>query len=477
MSYKINFYTLSKRHNSTLQPTGKGAEMTCELMSRESILRPVFTVQDPTPFVYNYAYIPVFSRYYWINDCRWDNGLWVLSMSVDVLASWKSAIGSYSGYVLRSAYASNGNIKDTFYPAKTNPSHSVKIINLNWQDELSNGRYVVGVISGSNSNAGSVSYYVMTPIQFNAFCDAIYANTGDWLNSANINDISTDLLKTLFNPFEYVVSAMWFPFTVPTDGVTVNNIPLGWWSIPVSGARLYSEAVVFFDYTFTPDPHPQAATRGAYLNSAPFTTLTLDFQPFGMIPLDASIVCGQSLTLNVYVDYISGTACLHITQNSGQTILYSAATQIGVPIQISGRQPNIASFLAGSIASNFNTGLLSDINKVMGDMTSAFFGERSQMGGKLSSIANAASQGLQRLMSNGSNGSRAQILPEAYLAQDYMLLADENIAEFGRPLYETRQISTIPGYIQMGENDISFAGLEPEITEVRGYLQTGFFYE
>ena len=487
MAYTVNLYTFSKKKNSTAQPAGTGTEFNCKIKDGSGILNPTLILDFRNVLVQpqslNYVYISEFSRYYYITDWSYISGLWECSLVVDVLASWKSAIGSYTGYVLRASSASNGNIKDTFYPAKTNPTHSVKVISLGWQDELSNGRYVVGIVSGSNSNTGSVSYYVMTTVQFNAFCDAVYANTNDWLNTASITDISTDLLKVLANPFEYIVSVMWFPFTVPTTGTALTSIPLGWWTIPVGASRLYSEAVVFFDYTVTPDAHPQAATRGAYLNSAPYTTLTLDFQPFGLIPLDASIICGNSITLNVYVDYISGDACLHIVVGNSATIIYSAVTHVGVSIQISGRQPTHASMIAG-VASSFasglgsgaGNGLLGDIGHVIDTMGSALFNKPS-ISETVGSISNAAANGLQRLASIGGNGSRAQILEDAYLAQDYLLLTDENLSHFGRPLYENKQISALSGYIQMGESDISFPGLDDEITRVAAYLQSGFFYE
>ena len=284
---------------------------------------------------------------------------------------------------------------------------------------------------------------------------------------------------------EYIVSVNWFPFAVPNDGSgSLSFIPLGWWNVPASANRLYSEAIITFQYTVTPDAHPQAATRGAYLNSAPYTTLSLDFQPFGFIPLDASIVCGDTITLNVSVDYISGAACLQITIDHGSnnaTVLYAAATQVGVPIQISGRQPSVASFVASGISVVAEqlpqqSGLLGDIAHVADSFISGITG-RDSIAADVSNIASSAATGLKRMASVGSNGSRAQIMENAYLSQDYLLLTDENNAEFGRPLYETRQISTIPGYIQMGDSNISIAGLPDEITAVAAFMRNGFFYE
>lgn len=485
MAIKVTFYTFSKRVNSTLQPTGSGTEYDCTFLDGADILQPTVKLNvahDNTVTAFNYCYIADFNRYYFVQRWFFDNALWHAILSVDPLASWKTSIGTYNGYVLRASAAYTGSIKDTFYPAKANPQHVTKAIQLTgWTDSLAAGSYVVGVISGSG--VGSVNYYVMDPSEFTAFTNAVYANTGDWMNSAAITDITTDLLKTLFNPFEYIVSVMWFPLSVP-HGTSVASIPLGWWSVPATGAKLVSDVVPLVSYNVTPDQHPQAATRGTYLNSAPYTSITLDFQPFGLIPLDASIVCGNQLTLNLYVDYITGTSCLHITVNKDSTtsIIYSAAAQVGVPIQISGRQPSVGSMITGAVSAFIDNaqppqgGLLGDVAHVAGAMFTELSGGRD-LQSSAAGVMSAISTGLKRMSSTGSNGSRAQLLDELYISQDFLLLTDEKLSSFGRPLYESRQISTIGGYIQMGDANISFPGMAEEISAVRGHMIKGFYYE
>lgn len=481
--YKVTFWNFGKKQNSTLQPTGLGAEYSCEVLDGSGMLNPTIKLHTAfvDPSIYTYAKISAWNnRYYFISNWRYDRGLWWADLTIDVLASWKNSIGSWSGYVLRSASQSDGTIKDTFYPAKAEPVQKTKVISLGWQDELSNGTFVVGIINGDTGAVGSVNYYVMTPAQFISFCHAVYDNTNDWLDTGNISDISEELLKTLFNPFEYVTSAMWFPITVPVmPGSAKTSIPMGWWDVPAAATGvLYTEAVPAATYSVTPDPHPQAAIRGAYLNSAPYTTLTLDYQPFGLIPLDASLVCGRQLDLVTYVDYVSGVACLHIQTdvNGDGSLIYSQATQLGVPIQISGRQPNIASMIAAGVASvteglASKQGIMADVNHVIKGLTGA------DISGTVGKIASAAETGFKRLSSLGSNGSRAQILSEAYLSQDYLMLVDELNSDFGRPLYETKQISTLSGYIQCGEGHVNFNCLDQERAMISAYLTTGFFYE
>lgn len=63
------------------------------LRGETSVTNPVILMDINNPTEYNYAYIPDFNRYYFISDMiSVRNGLWRISMKVDVLESFKSAI-------------------------------------------------------------------------------------------------------------------------------------------------------------------------------------------------------------------------------------------------------------------------------------------------------------------------------------------------------------------------------------------------
>ena len=59
-----------------------------------------------------------------------------------------------------------------------------------------------------------------------------------------------------------------------------------------------------------------------------------------------------------------------------------------------------------------------------------------------------------------------------------MYFAQEDNTEFGKPLCDTRQISTIPGFVMCQNGDSYLQGAyKSEIDEVNEYLTGGFFYE
>lgn len=63
------------------------------LRDRTSIINPVIIMEIENPAGFNYAYIPEFDRYYFIDDITSvRTGLWLISMKVDVLESFKNNI-------------------------------------------------------------------------------------------------------------------------------------------------------------------------------------------------------------------------------------------------------------------------------------------------------------------------------------------------------------------------------------------------
>ena len=71
---------------------------------------------------FNYVYIPVFNRYYFVdNIVSVRNRLWRISMSVDVLMSFKEQILKQYGFVKRNEFSYNQNLVDDKVPTQNNP--------------------------------------------------------------------------------------------------------------------------------------------------------------------------------------------------------------------------------------------------------------------------------------------------------------------------------------------------------------------
>ena len=79
------------------------------LKDQTNIINPVFCVNynnmtNPNTLIglYNYLYCAEFHRYYHILNWEYDNGVWNIYCHVDVLATWKTTIGSSEQMITRS---------------------------------------------------------------------------------------------------------------------------------------------------------------------------------------------------------------------------------------------------------------------------------------------------------------------------------------------------------------------------------------
>lgn len=120
----INLYTnLSEKNHLDKDITQQGS-ITGTLKEDCSIINPVIKVESFYGFdltTCNYAYIPEFDRYYFINNINCVGKLYELNMHVDVLSTYKSAIRSNTAIVSRqqnnyNLYLQDGNFKTYAFP-------------------------------------------------------------------------------------------------------------------------------------------------------------------------------------------------------------------------------------------------------------------------------------------------------------------------------------------------------------------------
>lgn len=83
------------------------------LRSSTSINDLVITYESKSVPNFNYVYIPIFNRYYFVDDITSENySLWTLALSVDPLMTYKEAIINCNGFVDRCESDFNANIID-----------------------------------------------------------------------------------------------------------------------------------------------------------------------------------------------------------------------------------------------------------------------------------------------------------------------------------------------------------------------------
>lgn len=468
------FYTLTKRDNSTLQPTGDGTQKTIELKFPSGVLNPVMTTADSSVLGYNYVHIPTYNRYYFIRDWDFIDGLWHIHLFEDCLASWKSSIGSASLYVLRSSSSHDGYIRDAVYPAKD--KYTLQRVNITRPWDVYGGYYIIGVVSPSNNASavgGSTTYYQITKNGMNQLIHDLLNTIGTELANATdpnefLSESITMLSKTLSNPLQWIKSCIWLPFK-PSTG-TPENIWLGLWDTGIQGAPVLQHVSTKSTAISVSLPnHPQIA-RGSWLNTPPYRRMVLNAGPFGTIELPADMLQGvTSISGDLYMDAITGDATLHL-HGGDYEINYHAG--IGVDVGLAQIYTSAHDFI--NAATKTVGGTVGIAENAVKMKASAVV---NSVGAVANGIVDMAEAGQGTPSSTGQDGSFGALYESWSLITAFMEIADEDISRLGRPLCQVKQISNLSGFIQCAEGDIPAAATMTELQTIKSYLEGGFYYE
>lgn len=466
----IEFYTYSKRYNSTATPTaGSGTTYTnCTLKDETSIINPVIlltvsgmAVPTIAPTLYNYAYISKFQRYYFVDDWKYANGVWEVSMSVDLLGSFKSGIGAVSTMVERSASSYDLDIPDNMYPVDCDPTITTVQITGFPQYAPSFGTYVLGVVGNAySSQIGSVSYYAMDSATMVSFIQYMFGS--GIYHSLNITEFGEGVFKAMFNPFQYVVSCMWFPLFTSVFGSNVQNVYLGYWNTGISATKITTYASTF-TFSATIPNHPQYA-RGHYLNRNPYTKITCNVPVFGSFPINTQYLkVGPYLEGCVYLDLLTGQATMRVsmsaTQGTGGQIFYEQTAMYGVPIQLA------------QVMTEYN---ISNPTSFINELATTGIG---LLLGRDTDIFGSGASGTPSVVTTGANGSFLNIYIPALVIIEHQLITQEDLAEFGRPLMQVKTINTLSGYIKCSDAHVELPITDNERKGIVQLMNAGFFYE
>lgn len=462
MALSVKFYSVSKAVNSTALPTGEPmAKYECRMLDACSILRPVILLNvgpQANPTGANYAYIEEYNRYYWVADWTVNRGQWAATLTIDPLASWKEEIGNTFQYVLRSSSESNPTVQDSMYPATSVSTWSGAVAKENpFAHELGSGEYVLGIV-GRSGSMGAVSYYIMTPAQFDTFGKKLYGDTS--IYDVTESEIST--FKTQFNPLQYIVYCKWFPFTI-SKGSAQQYIDFGWWQLETPCYKISANPIYIINTVFALPNHPQLS-RGTYLNKSPFSRYDLIYGTFGKVPLDTSgfpDTSDRTVNANMQVDLITGYAILQVTSPGGGTLAY-ASGKIGVDISLA------------QIAVDYKGAAVQAVQTVGAAIASS---GASLLTGGLSGISNATDSLVPQMRTSGSNGSIADyyIIPRI-ICQFINVVAEDN-ERLGRPLCARRKINTLSGYLQTVDTELQIPATSGEIDMIKSYMEGGMHYD
>lgn len=473
MSFDIRLYAyFNKKRNSTKIPDEDWnyTEFSIDIRTPSSIIDPVVEIsymresgstltQNFDAVGYNYAYIQQFDRYYFIEDIIYDEGIWVLRLHCDVLASFKAAIGQTELYILRGTNQIDGNIADQMWPMKGTSTKKRFTCWDNYPTGFESGYFVLTAMGRTNA-PGTITYQ-MTPAQWAAFVSALYATADGY----QWGDFTQGAINSFFNPEEKIVSCFWFPEAFHTSGTA--NICLGLWASGVS-ASIVDASYTFSGATITVPKHPKASTYGNYLNLAPYTEHTVELNTGEIIRLDSSKLMGISTaTITKCVDPLTGLAVIQGLAIGGSGVpnqpLFKCTVPWGVPINL-------------AVGKNNMDGV---IGSMVGAAVSAASGNLGAVVGSALGLSNEFVNGITGSVSNSpSVASIVHHVGGTYWHTRFFDVADRDIDNMGAPICKKYMPITLQGYMVAATGDIeNCTGTQAERNAIAGYLTTGFYYE
>lgn len=461
----VNFYTFSKRRNSTKQPAGSGTIISCELKEGTSVKNPKLTITGDV-FGYNYAYIGDFGRYYFVNDVISEaKGLTTYILEEDSLASNKTAIGST---VARIAFSSTGY--DKYLPdPRIGVSTAQHLYSATAASgfSLSSGYYVLGI-----AGKFGVSYKILDAANFLLLMTNLMNDT-----------LALQLREVFSNPMDCITSCIWLPYLNENDAggasgnITVGNLELDGTggTIAVTGTTVMNEVITVKNaqgYSAVSLVIPYK--NNDFRDLQPYTSASLYLPGIGETDLNINDFIGSlNVSINARIDVTTGAIIYRIYDDNG-IVLKTCSFQGGVSIPLSALRTDVA----GAISNTF--GYASGTSHLMQGIPA---GNLSASLSMITSLAGVAMSLNTRSTSiKGSYSGRSDFADSNYtltlVCKDTEDPDNANyIATVGRPVCAAHAISNHSGYVQCEGASVSIGGESWERDQINSFLNSGFFYE
>ena len=468
----INVWTnFTKRRNSTKQPTS-GTTVTCVLKEETSIENPSFILNTP---IANYTYVEAFGHYYFVDDVININaGMCELVCSMDVLASYKSDITSYTAFVERSASSYDVFVNDNLL------SNQQKIINMEHSTasmtKIGGSCFVVQVLSGDpNPDEGGVVLYA-TP-DLTPYAKLLQSGT---YNAQDIIDWIDKKIAQAFDLDVYIGTVKWLPINPSQIGTVTNDFYVGPIEVGVpAGYSIYkSKQTPYYRDMVYGMTIPSTYAYGDFRDCNPrFSKYTLRLPGVGLVELDPVMMGSilhdteSQLNIDIEIDYISGDVVYYLQKAATvgtayeEFARYRGNISVDIPIAKStadfGKSVNT---FAGSVGAGLAAG------GAVGAAVGAVAGLVGVVANELTPDTSMIGGGGNRSDISYTSGA-LRLYVELYGSKDYPT------AVAGRPLMQNVILSSLSGFVKCGNASVPVNAHAAERDAINSFLNSGFYIE
>jgi len=469
----VQFFSDNQKTNSTHTPITIVAAGDCLFKQPTDLFNPTIIYNGNCESATQFA---LMGKFYWVtNMVSVRNGVWEVTGKINVLATYKTAIGNSSGFISYADTENNYVIPDTRLPVEAGSN----IINtneqlLNWIDEYSN-YYCVGITCIDHNEVNVVTrgelYSLLSP-----YSGATPTQIQKALGAGEVTCLNS------------ITSCIWFPLNLTTmgaidfpggnikfgtdldSGVTRRRLAGSIWRSPEISISL---GLSFVDWRavnasvelLLPFYGSLTIPGTSLINNSGNETVSMDSTIFAKYYIN--LRTGE-YTIEIYRKVTSGSHRLSIAVVSGS---------LGVQIPIGAVVDLAANKMLGSMSN-----LVSNVFK--GQWGSAL-GNTAEAYGVLTHTVNTS----QPITVSAGGGGSPYVFPTIKSTTYFNPVSvpnpnDASIkATIGVPVGKVDTISNIistgtgSGFVQGNDLKISASITEAEKNEIESYFRSGFFYE
>lgn len=438
-----------KKVNSTKLPSGL-TPVTVEVVLKQATnqLNPVF-ILTRNYSQHNYVYVPDWGRYYYVNDVVYgNNDLCELHCSLDVLASFRSDILRYDGFIERTSHPSyfNPDIRDSALSVEDKVEYTAEAITDS--PLASDVLYIVRIVG--RGTTGGIGTFIMNRATFQRIFSALW---GDIDTGSALGNTLEFMQLYISNPAEYIVGVYTTPIGMSyyADFTSVEKVYLGGHETTLELDRLNGGVVTLREVTLNkPTIHYTDFRR----TDGAFSQYNLYIPTVGNVPLSPDIIdCELKMTISA--DLVSGDLFFVLKADGSTVATYNSNCYSSVAM--------------GSL--NMASSSFMGATQVM---TSAMTGNPI---GVIEGIKTGFNSTPSVIGTQGGTGCVSQ-------ASDFVLSVLQKSSGhfattvYGRPCCKFMNLNNLLGhYVKCGNASVSIAGFEADKTAVNSQLNNGIYLE
>lgn len=472
---KLYVMFISKRQNSTLQPTG-GTEYDVFLKQDTSIINPTFIIDSNNLNLnVNYCRCIDTGRYYFIRDiiCR-NNHIYELVCEVDTLASFKTQIIAKTANIMYAA-DSVANIVDRRIPMQA----GLTVTESNHAMPTSLTPTRIGVIVLGIMGSGSVGNYVLSD---SGKLFDLMDGVDDWWNGLSIASVEDAIKQLVFSGGAPAClhSAIALPVTGDAS-ILGNNEPLYLGGYPcksggnaIEGLKVNTKISVSSATVVIPWVHT------GWRRHAPYSNLYLYVPFFGTFSLPTNdLINDASLVINFSLNYTSGDLSMTVAGNvSGKKVIVTS-TNIAMQLLFGSSGVSMSGTLKAGVTGAIGVGAAAAATLATGGGAAPIIAAGGTMyAGVAASTFDAVNSAVSE--GGGGGGAMSGLTPVVQCTCLTRQLTDEpaNLApRMGLPFFRADVIGNHSGYIQTDAFDMDGSCTSQERTTINNLLNSGVFIE